>query len=211
MGETKDWYRWHESYADPSSPLSRRASIVREHLVGWLDEHPDAALRLVSICAGQGRDVLDVLTTRADAGRVQCHLLDTDERNVAVAQAAVNASGLTTVTIHRSDAGDLASYTGIVPADLVLLAGIFGNITDADVQRTIETLPQLCAAGATVIWTRHRRPPDLTPAIREWLQATGFTETAFHAPGDVLFSVGVDTFTGQPEPLRLGRMFRFTD
>ena len=29
------------------------------------------------------------------------------------------------------------AYTGAVPADLVLLVGIFGNITPADIQRTV--------------------------------------------------------------------------
>jgi hypothetical protein len=114
-------------------------------------------------------------------------------------QAAIAAGGLGSVTIHRSDAGDLASYAGMVPADLVLLVGVLGNITDDDVRRTVESLPQLCAAGATVIWTRHRCPPDLTPAIRAWCAAAGLVETAFHAaPEDAMFSVGVARFDSQP-------------
>jgi hypothetical protein len=32
-----------------------------------------------------------------------------------------------------------------------------------------------------VIWTRHRRPPDLTPRIRAWLTRAGFEELAFDA------------------------------
>ena len=31
---------------------------------------------------------------------------------------------------------------------------------------TVRALPTLCAPGATVIWTRHRRPPDLTADVR---------------------------------------------
>jgi hypothetical protein len=30
-----------------------------------------------------------------------------------------------------------------------------------------------------VIWTRHRRPPDLTPRIRAWFTSAGFEELAF--------------------------------
>ena len=75
---------------------------------------------------------------------------------------------------------------------------------------TRAALPQLCAAGATLIWTRTRCPPDLTPAIRRWLAAIGFVERAFHTPDDVLFSVGVHEFLGQPQPLNpYGRLFRF--
>ena len=35
-----------------------------------------------------------------------------------------------------------------------------------------------CAPGGHVVWTRHRRPPDLTPAIRADFAAAGFTELA---------------------------------
>ncbi len=101
----------------------------------------------------------------------------------------------------HTDAGDPAAYVKAVPADLVLMAGVFGNISDADVRRTIGALPQLCAAGATVIWTRTRRAPDLTPTVRRWLRAAGFIEETFHAPDGVLFYVGVHRFTGVPEAL----------
>jgi hypothetical protein len=90
------------------------------------------------------------------------------------------------------------------------MAGVFGNISDIDVRGTISALPELCAAGATVIWTRTRRAPDLTPAVRGWLAAAGFVEQAFHAPADALFSVGVHRFGGVRRPLTSrGSLFRF--
>lgn len=70
------------------------------------------------------------------------------------------------VEVRQGDAAQSDAYVGAVPADLVLLCGIFGNVSDADVRRTIEAAPQLCAPRAEVIWTRHRRDPDLTPSIR---------------------------------------------
>ena len=59
----------------------------------------------------------------------------------------------------------------------------FGNVSDSDIRRTVEAAPALCSLGASMIWTRHRRPPDLTPQIREWFTAAGFAEIAFDAPG----------------------------
>ena len=62
-----------------------------------------------------------------------------------------------------------------------------------------------------MIWTRHRRPPDLTPAIRGWLAAAGFAELAFDAPDDVEFSVGAARLTAAPRPFEPGRrLFVFT-
>jgi len=98
---------------------------------------------------------------------------------------------------------------GIVPADLVLACGVFGNISDADIGRTIATLPQMTRAGGTVIWTRSRRSLDLTSAIRQAFGEADFTETAFHAPDDVLFSVGACRFHGEPQPLQATTLFTF--
>ncbi len=129
---------------------------------------------------------------------------------MAAARVAAGVAGLGGVRVERADAGDLASYVGAVPADLVLLVGVFGNVSDADVRGTIAALPELCAPGATVIWTRGRWAPDLTPTIRRWLTDSGFVEQAFHAPDDALFSVGVHRFTGRPRPLQAsGSLFRF--
>ncbi|MEV0453947.1 class I SAM-dependent methyltransferase [Catellatospora methionotrophica] len=206
----KDWYDWHQPYADPQSPLSRRMRLVRQHIVDWLDERPDQELTVVSACAGQGRDLLGVLAERPDAARVRATLIEYDPRNVAVAQAEAARLGVA-VTAVCADAGLLASYADAVPADLVLFAGVFGNIGDDDVRRTVAALPHLCAPGATVVWTRTRRAPDLTPSIRAWFAEAGFTETAFHAPDDVVFTVGVNRLTAAPRPLDPpGRLFSFT-
>lgn len=202
-----DWRAWHAPYADPRSPLSHRLRLVQEHIAAWLDERAGERLTVVSACAGQGHDLLGVLAARPDADRVRATLVEGDPGNIAVARAAAPPG----VVVIRADAGRLHSYAGAVPADLVLLAGVLGNIPDADVRRTIEALPGLCARGATVIWTRTRRPPDLTPAVRRWLRDTGFEERAFEAPPDVLFSVGVHRFTGEPRPLDpAGTIFTFT-
>jgi len=210
MTGTRDWLAWHEPYADEGSELSRRLRLVQGQIAGWLDERPGERLTIVSVCAGQGRDLIGVLAGRSGADRVRATLLERDPGNVAAARAATRAAGLGAVRVERVDAGDRASYVGAVPADLVLVVGVFGNISDADVHGTVEALPELCGPGATVIWTRGRRAPDLTPDIRRWLTETGFVERAFHAPDDAVFSVGVHRFVGRPRPLQTsGSLFRF--
>ncbi|MEU4771091.1 SAM-dependent methyltransferase [Micromonospora sp. NPDC023644] len=205
-----DWQAWHEPYADANSPLSRRLRLVRRHIASWLDERSDERLTVVSACAGQGHDLIGVLATRPDARRLHATLLEYDAGNVAAARAAADRAGLSHLVIRQADAGRFSSYAGAVPADLVLMVGVFGNISDADVERTVAALPQFCAAGATVIWTRARRTPDLTPAVRRWLRDAGFVEEAFHAPDDVRFSVGVHRFAGTPRPLdATGTLFTF--
>jgi hypothetical protein len=93
--------------------------------------------------------------------------------------------------VRQADASRPESFADALPADVLLLCGIFGNISDTDIERTAAAAPALCAPGATVIWTRHRRPPDLTPRIRSWFTSAGFEELAFDALGNTMLAVGV--------------------
>ena len=137
-------------------------------------------------------------------------LVELDPSLAERAATTATAEGLDGVDIRCADAGHSTAYGGALPADLVLLCGVFGNVSDDDVRLTVRALPQFCRSGALVVWTRHRRPPDLTPHIRSWLGVEGFEEQAFVAPDDALFSVGAHRFLGSPVPLELGaRLFTF--
>jgi hypothetical protein len=206
----RDWVEWHRDYDDPGSPLSRRGELVQWHLRAELDRAPAGDVRLISLCAGQGRDVIGALAGHPRRGEVRARLVELDERNVAVARQAARAAGLGGVEVKRADAGVTDACVGAVPAQIVVVCGIFGNISDGDIQGTVAALPSLCAPGALVLWTRHRRPPDLTPAIRSWFGAAGFGEEAFDASQDGFMSVGAHRLTGEPAALRPGlRLFTF--
>jgi hypothetical protein len=208
--QATDWVHWHDQYDDPTSALSHRLAVVRGHIRDWLDRTAPEPVTLLSSCAGDGRDLLPVLAERSDAGRVRATLLEFDGRNAATARAFAQAHGLISVRVEQVDAGDASAYVEAAPSDLVMLCGIFGNITDDDVQRVVETAPELCRPGAQVIWTRHHNPPDLTPHIRQWFADAGFAERAFDAPADFAYSVGVHDLVGPPKPLRTGRrLFTF--
>lgn len=193
-GSGTNWVDWHGPYQDVAPPLSRRLHIIQTHVRTWLDDRPAERLRALSLCSGDGRDLIEVLAARPDADRVSATLIEVVSDLADRARA--RASDLTGVTVRTADAGDPGSYADCAGADLVLLAGVFGNISDADVEQTINTLPMLCGPGAQVIWTRHRREPDLTPSIRSWFERAGFVERSFTAPADAHFTVGVHDFTG---------------
>jgi hypothetical protein len=138
-------------------------------------------------------------------------LVEADSGNVAVARQFVAESALDDViTVVCGDASTTNAFAGSVPADLVLMCGVFGNVSDGDIDCTVRMLPTLCAEGATVIWTRHRRPPDRTPQIRRWFAESGFEERSWVAPDDALFGVGVHRLTASPAAFVDGvRMFDF--
>lgn len=206
-----DWVEWHRSYDDPGEPLARRLRIVTAEIEAWLDAHPDGPAAITSICAGQGRDLLGALARRDDTRRIAVGLIELDPDNARSARERAAGIDLRGFEVREADAGHLDAYRGLPPADLLLACGVFGNIAPADIWRTIEALPLLCAPTATVIWTRTRRDPDLTPEIRRRFAAAGFEEQAFHAPDDCLFAVGVHRLgtAAAAAAARDGRLFTF--
>jgi Putative methyltransferase len=205
-----DWLEWHRDYDDPRSLLSRRGSLVQGHLRAELDRSPAGDVRLISLCAGQGRDVIGALTGHPRRDDVHARLVELDERNVARARQAAQAAGLHRVEVLQADAGITDACAGAVPAQIVVACGIFGNITSGDIQATVAALPSLCAPGALVLWTRHRVPPDLTPAIRAWFGEAGFREESFDTSDDGFMAVGAHRLAGVPAALTLGlRLFTF--
>ena len=184
MGGMRDWVAWHELYDDPSSVLSARLRLVRAQLADALDRAPAGPVRLLSLCAGQGRDVTGVLPTHPRRDDVSAVLIEANAENAETARRNAAAAGLPQVEVREADASRPSGYADVLPADVLLLCGIFGNVSDADIQRTIAAAPALSAPGATVIWTRHRRPPDLTPQLRAWFREAGFAEVSFSSPED---------------------------
>ena len=194
-----DWSAWHEGYADAGSDLSRRLAVVEHRVRTWADAAPAGPLRLISLCAGQGHDVVGALAPHARRLDVTGLLVESDRGNVAVARREVRRAELPGIAVVQGDAARLDTYRDAVPADLVLVCGVFGNISDRDVRRTIAALPSLVAAGATVVWTRHRRAPDLTGDIRLRFGASGFEELDFTSPAPDRFAVGTHRLARPPD------------
>jgi hypothetical protein len=162
------------------------------------------------MCAGQGRDLLGVLTDHPRRDDVRARLVELDPRNAAHAEEVARSAGLRGVEVVAGDASLSTAYDGLVPVHLALVCGVFGNVTDADIRRTVQQLPRLCQPGATVIWTRHRKPPDVTPAIRDWFTENGFEELAFDVAEGFLFGVGTHRLTGEALPYQRDvRLFEF--
>ena len=203
----RDYEQWLQSYDDPASGLSWRLRAVRAAIGSALDSR-SGPVRVVSACAGDGRDLIGVLETREDAGRVNATLLELHPDIAERARAAAVRAGLPQVQVRTTDAGSSDAYAGLVPADLVLLVGIFGNIDTADLHTTIAAAPQLCAPGATLVWTRGRGGTldDRDAEVRAAFREAGFTELdhatdeSGHRP-----AVGVVRYDGPPVPLEPGR------
>ncbi len=200
-GEASDshWVRWHREYEDPGSKLSLRLRTVQRMVAEVLDgvSPRSGTIRVVSMCAGQGRDIIDVVSTHPRRADVSALLVELDPALVASARERASSAGVAPyVRIEQGDASLCRSYAEHVPADVVLVCGVFGNISASDIASTIEALPSFCRPGGHVIWTRHRRRPDATPSIRAKFADCGFDEIEFVAPEPTVMTVGLHRLDG---------------
>src|SRR5512145_1492983 len=103
-----DWVQWHENYADPDSTLSQRLKVVRARIAEALDRFPAGPIRVASMCAGDGRDLLGVLEHHPRAGDVSGRLVEWDPRLVERARD----STLPAIEVVCADAGTSDAYEG---------------------------------------------------------------------------------------------------
>ena len=206
----RDYADWHGEYDRAGSPLHLRLLVVQDLIATALDELSPGPIQVISMCAGQGRDLIGVARRHRRGGDLAGVLVEADPRNAAAARTGIEQAGLGGLTVIEGDAGQSGAYAGAVPAGLVLACGIFGNVSDEDIRRTVGFLPALCSPGAWVIWTRHPRQDGILPSIQGWFEDAGFRPQALVVPEGNLFGVGAARLTASPRPFRSGQeLFSF--
>ena len=172
--------------------------------------------RYIFLCAGQGRDLIGVLAGHPRRADVTARLVELDPRNTEVARRLAAQAGLSDVEIVTGDAARTSASADLAPASLVIACGLFGNLTNADIERTIGYCTQLCATGGTVVWTRGRwarghSEPDLVPQVCAWFEERGFERLWLSDPSYGQ-CCGHHRFTATPAPLPPDtKMFTFKD
>jgi hypothetical protein len=185
----RDWVGWHRAYDDPASQLSQRLVAVTAVVRAALDRAAPGPIRVVSLCAGEARDLADAAAGHPRAVDLVGCVVELDP--TLADRARQRLAGLA-VHVRNADAANPASFADQLPADLLLLVGIFGNVVDDDIAQTVRAVPALTRPGATVVWTRHRQAPDVTPRIRAWFDEIGCEQLSFDSAGPAGFAVGAE-------------------
>jgi hypothetical protein len=159
---------------------------VPGHLRAELDHAPAGDVRLISLCAGQGRDVIGGLAGHPPDD-VRARLVELDERNVAVARQAAQAAGLDGVEVLQADAGitdvcvglaQLGSLSGPCP-------GRIGTVTLSS-RRPGRSHARPAEAealsGCRVPRRRRRRWPRLRRSVRPMACRRGWCAAAVAGP-----------------------------
>ena len=206
----RDYVAWHEAYGVPGSPLRRRLDVVIRLIGEALDRAASGPCRFVSLCAGQGDDVLTVAATHRRGGDLVGRLVELDPVNAAAATARAADLGRTDIDVVVADAGTTDACAGAVPADLIVACGIFGNISPEDIERTVRAFPSLCAPGGWVVWTRHPREPGVLEGIQRWFEESGFERHAPVVDDAQHWAVGLHHLVAEPAPFVPGQhLFTF--
>lgn len=149
-----NWSGWSEhAYQRPK--YRERLRVVQEQLSECLDQAPHGPVRILSICAGDGRDVIGVLQSHRRRRDVEAFLVELNGQSVSEGVRQVKASRLESVVkfIH-ADATDYSTYRNLAPCDIVLVSGVWGHVPANDRATLIHALASFCKSGGKVIWTR---------------------------------------------------------
>lgn len=207
---TKSWWpKWHEGYEIEDSFLHQRLQDVKRVLVRSIREF-DRPVRIISVCAGQGRDVIEVLRDDPSLNVKDAYLFEIDPENVAFGENLVSHYRLNNVNYVIGDASITSVYKEFVPTDILMLCGIFGNVSQADIKTTLKAATTLLVRGGVVIWTRHRGEPNIVPEIQIWAKDLDFHEIELIAPPETLYAVGSNRYLGPAKKFEAQiKMFEF--
>ena len=148
------WSGWPEK-AYRRDRYQQRLLAVQEHLAECLDFALHSPVQILSICAGDGRDVIGVLRSHPRPKNAAAWLVELDRQSVAAGVRHATSVGLEhAVTFLNDDATDFATFTNIPPSDIVLVCGVWGHVPVAERARLVRALAAFCKPNGAAIWTR---------------------------------------------------------
>lgn len=199
----KDWFEWHALY-QTEAKLQQRLEIVQEYIATSLNGSLPGTIQIVSVCAGDGRDLLGTLSSHPRSQDIQARLVELNPKLVEQGRATIESAGLSQqIEFVNGDATLSSSYIGAVPADVVLVCGVFGNLSDeAELHRFIQNLKLLAKKDAFVIWTRgHFQGISYSEIVRKQFRLAEFEEVNFRLTSTGDMGVGLHRYRGENLPL----------
>jgi hypothetical protein len=206
------WSEWHDEYDDPDSELALRMRTVRKHVAATVEACPPGPVTVVSICAGQGREVIGALEDHPRRGDVRGRLVELDPDNAAFAKQSAEHAHLDGLEIVNGDASVSDAYAGLPRADLVVMSGLFGHLDDEDRVSTIAFLRQILRSGGHAVWTSFLRDNGPVEKMRRFFVEQSFdeVETEFLPGEEYRFTVTLSRHAGSEELLQANKkLFTF--
>ena len=190
----------------------QRLLKVQEHFAECLDNAPRGAVRVLSVCAGDGRDVIGVLRSHPRRTDVTAWLVESNRRSLAIGIRHATSAGLEdAVNFLCGDATLCVTYKNIAPADIVLVCGVWGHVAANQRALLVAGIASLCKSHGVVIWTRGLVPNmSRLQDIQSQFAGLVWDELRVSTTTDQRWAVATYGYTGPPHQLsKSGRLFRF--
>lgn len=185
--------------------LSARLRLVQAQLRSAIGACEPGPVRILSLCAGDGRDILGACEGHPRCRDVHAVLIDTDAVALQRAETWAAEAGMEgRMQTLCADATLAASYRGLPHADIVLVSGVLAHVSRASVPGFIRSLPMLVKTGGRLIWNRHlvlNHGSEHVSLLRELLHSTGFTEEVYELTSERGFAVSTARYHGDVLPL----------
>nr|WP_253219607.1 class I SAM-dependent methyltransferase family protein [Pseudomonas chlororaphis] len=196
--------------------MQARLVEVSQQVADAINALESPRVQILSLCAGDGRDLLKVLLSGHTSKAVDATLIELDQVLVEQGRKAFAEHGLGDIVRFRcADATLFSSYRDLPKAELVMVCGVFGNVRGDHVERLIFSLKGFCRPDARVVWTRSLNEFDDGEAAADWIRRcfalAGFRESAFKRTSEGTFGVGSFIYEGEQECLpSTGQIFEFS-
>ncbi|MEX2306169.1 MAG: class I SAM-dependent methyltransferase [Pirellulales bacterium] len=208
---SKGWSGWPER-AYQRERYQQRLESVQKHLAECLAIAPQGPVRIISICAGDGRDVIGVLRTHPRVADVKAWLVELNPESVALGMRQATSAGLESrITFLNQDATVYETYKNIAPADIVLACGVWGHVPPEGRVTLVRALAALCKPGGTVLWSRGvSKGMHRLDAVESLFLSPSWEKVALNLTPDNQWAVAIHRYCGPPRELpNSGQIFHF--
>ena len=205
------WSDWPQEVYQQQS-YQQRLWIVQEHFAKCLDNVPCGPVRVLSLCAGDGRDVIGVLSSHPRRTDVTGWLVESSRQSIAIGACHAASAGLErTVNFLCGDATLYATYKDIAPADIVLVCGVWGHVAADQRALLVAGIASLCKSDGVVIWTRGLGPNmNRLQEIQSHFAGLDWDKVRVSNTPDQRWAVATYRYSGPTHQLlKSGRLFRF--
>lgn len=205
------WSNWPAMSYQRTS-YRKRLRVVQDHIAECLDRAERGPVRVVSICAGDGRDVVGVLETHERREDVSAWLVELDPKSVEAGIAARDATNLKKqVTFVLGDATDFATFKNILRCDIVVVCGVWGHVPPEERLRLVQALGKFCKPGGFVVWSRRMDRGQFRFAdVQSLFESNSFERVNESVTSDGKWAVCTHRYIGTTADVPTsGRIFNF--
>lgn len=192
-----DWSKWNLFYEDKITTQYHRLIAIKQYIKNiLLSEENNTVL---NICSGESRDILQTLV-ELEMLDVPVYSIDTHTNSINNSMLYANEHNLLNYNAICEDASLSDTYIeyNVPRSKLIILSGVFGMLSDIEINRLLKSLPMFIKNDGYVVWTVTYARLD---SIKEIMKENNFLISDITITSDNKSAIGVSIFIGDESEL----------